>query len=90
MKLHATNIAANAGAHGTEIDMVARVLVHEDDISVNRAHDVLKLVRSRLRKKKIRKIVKGIEKKLENVHHKDFEKGEKNIRSKKKAKSKRR
>lgn len=61
MKLHATNIAANAGAHGREIDVVAKMLVDENNISVSRAHELLKDVRIESRNKKIKKILKRFE-----------------------------
>jgi len=70
MKLHATNIAANAGAHGKEIDIVAKVLVKEDNITVSRAHELLKEVRKQIRKRKLRRLIKKIESKIERVRHK--------------------
>jgi hydroxymethylglutaryl-CoA reductase len=70
MKLHASNIAANAGAHGKEMDMVAKILVKEDNISVSRAHDVLKDIRTEYRKRKIRRIVKKVRHQVEKVKRK--------------------
>jgi len=67
MKLHATNIAVAAGAHGEEIDIVAKRLVTENSITVSRAHDVLKEVRHELRKERIEKIIHKVERKVKKV-----------------------
>jgi hydroxymethylglutaryl-CoA reductase len=64
MKLHATNIAANAGGHDEEIDTVARQMIKEDMITVSRAHEILKTIRSDNRKKAIKRIIKNVEKKV--------------------------
>ncbi len=67
MKLHATNIAATAGAHENEIDVVARRLVKEDNIMVSRAQELLKEVRHEMRKRKLRRIVKKVESRIEHA-----------------------
>ncbi len=41
MKLHAKNIAVNAGAKGDDIDRVAKIMAEENKISVSRAKDIL-------------------------------------------------
>ncbi len=46
MKLHAKNIAAMAGAKGEEIDIVAKKLVEEGKIRVDRAKEILEELRS--------------------------------------------
>ncbi|MBI3190639.1 hydroxymethylglutaryl-CoA reductase, degradative [archaeon] len=64
MKLHATNIAANAGAHGEEIDIVAKYLIKEDMITVSRAHEILKIIRSKARRKAFKHLISAVEKKV--------------------------
>jgi hydroxymethylglutaryl-CoA reductase len=41
MKLHARNIAAMAGAKGDLIDLVAKRIVEENDININRAREII-------------------------------------------------
>ncbi|MEM4326914.1 MAG: 3-hydroxy-3-methylglutaryl-CoA reductase, partial [Candidatus Diapherotrites archaeon] len=41
MKLHAKNIAINAGAQGKNIDKIAEIMVKEGNISVSRAKEIL-------------------------------------------------
>lgn len=41
MKLHATNIAVEAGAHGTEIEIVAQRMVSENNVTVARAKEIV-------------------------------------------------
>ena len=41
MKLHARNIAVNAGAEGEDIDRIARQIVEENNITVSRAKEIL-------------------------------------------------
>ncbi|MCX6815365.1 MAG: hydroxymethylglutaryl-CoA reductase, degradative [Candidatus Aenigmarchaeota archaeon] len=57
MKLHATNIAASVGAHDDEIDAVAKRLVAEGNITMNRAHEILKQMRIEMTKENIEKIL---------------------------------
>jgi hydroxymethylglutaryl-CoA reductase len=45
MKLHARNIAINAGAQGSEIDVVAEKMIKEKNISVNRALEILQNIK---------------------------------------------
>ena len=45
MKLHARNIAASVGAKGEEIDLVARRLVEEGKIRMDRAEEILNEIR---------------------------------------------
>lgn len=78
MKLHAANIAANAGAHGREVDVVAKTLVEENNISVTRAHEVLKKLRITMRNKKIKRLLKRFER------HKKAKKDKKGKKDKKK------
>lgn len=64
MKLHATNIAHMAGAHGPEIDAVAKIMVEENNISYARAEELTHQVRHDLRKQKIEKMIKKVKKKV--------------------------
>jgi hydroxymethylglutaryl-CoA reductase len=64
MELHATNIAHMAGAHGVEIEIVAKRLTEEGNISYSRAQELTRSVRRELRKQKIRKIIKRVKKKV--------------------------
>jgi hydroxymethylglutaryl-CoA reductase len=41
MKLHARNIAVNAGATGEEADRIAQKMAEEGNISVSRAKELL-------------------------------------------------
>ncbi|MEM4261438.1 MAG: hydroxymethylglutaryl-CoA reductase, degradative [Candidatus Diapherotrites archaeon] len=41
MKLHAKNIAINAGAQGKNIDKIAEIMIKEGNISVSRAKEIL-------------------------------------------------
>jgi hydroxymethylglutaryl-CoA reductase len=45
MKLHATNIAVEAGAHGGEIEVVAQRMVDDKSVSVARAKEIILAVR---------------------------------------------
>ncbi|MEM7815349.1 MAG: 3-hydroxy-3-methylglutaryl-CoA reductase, partial [Candidatus Aenigmatarchaeota archaeon] len=45
MKLHAANIAVEAGAHGDEIERVAWRMIEERKISVSRAKEIILEVR---------------------------------------------
>jgi len=46
MRLHAKNIAVMAGAEGNEIDEVAKRMIEENNISVNRAEEILKEIKN--------------------------------------------
>ncbi|MBI4154422.1 hydroxymethylglutaryl-CoA reductase, degradative [Candidatus Woesearchaeota archaeon] len=60
MKLHATNIAHMAGAHGKEINIVAERMANENNISFSRAVELRKQVRRELTRKKLRKIIRKV------------------------------
>ncbi len=70
MKLHATNIAATAGAHGNEIDIVARRLIKDDNIMVSKAQETLKEVRHDMRKRKLHRLIKKVERRIEEAREK--------------------
>jgi hydroxymethylglutaryl-CoA reductase len=46
MKLHARNIAITAGAKEYEVDFIAERLVKEKNVSVNKAKEVIELLKS--------------------------------------------
>jgi len=48
MKLHATNIAVEAGCHGKEIEVVAEQMISEKNVNVSRAKEILVRVREQL------------------------------------------
>lgn len=52
MKLHAKNIAVMAGAQGREVDEVARRLIEEKKIRVDRAQEVLEEIQGKKTRKK--------------------------------------
>lgn len=70
MELHATNIAHMAGAHGKEIELVAKRLIEENNVAYARAQELTKLVRRDLRKQKIQKIIKRVRKKVRHKKRK--------------------
>src|SRR5690242_7569383 len=53
MKLHARNIAVMAGAKGDLIDIVARRISDENNVNINRAKDILALLRTKNDKQKL-------------------------------------
>jgi hydroxymethylglutaryl-CoA reductase len=53
MKLHARNIAVMAGAKGDLIDSVARRISDENNINIDRAKDILSLLKKPEREAKI-------------------------------------
>jgi hydroxymethylglutaryl-CoA reductase len=41
MKLHAKNIAISAGAQGNLVDIIARRMIHEGNVRVSRAKEIM-------------------------------------------------
>jgi hydroxymethylglutaryl-CoA reductase len=50
MKLHARNIAVMAGAIGDQIDIIAKRITDENNITINRAKDILALLKNGIAK----------------------------------------
>jgi hydroxymethylglutaryl-CoA reductase len=50
MKLHASNIAVTAGAHGELVEMIARRMIQENNVSVTRAKELLKELEPRIKR----------------------------------------
>lgn len=47
MKLHARNIATTAGAKENQVDVIAEIMLKEKNISVNKAKEVIKFLKSK-------------------------------------------